>query len=618
MDSLLLSRRDLDFLLYDWLDAVALTGRPRFAEHDRETFDAVLDLSATIAQRHFAPHNKKNDAEEPRFDGERVHLIPEVGEALRVFAEAGLVGAAMDHAVGGMQLPRLVANACTAWFQAANVGTAAYPFLTMANADLLQVHGTPEQVETYVRPMVEGRYFGTMCLSEPQAGSSLADVATRAEPQQPDGGYRLFGRKMWISGGDHELTENIVHLVLARTPGAPAGVKGLSLFLVPKYLVRQDGSRGERNDVVLAGVNHKMGYRGTVNTLLNFGEGVHRPGGAPGAVGFLVGEEGRGLAAMFTMMNEARTGVGLGAVALGYTGYLHALDYARTRPQGRPLTGRDPAAPQQPIIGHPDVRRMLLAQKSYVEGGLALSLYCSRLLDEEATGATPEDRERAGLLLEVLTPIAKSWPSQWCLAANDLAIQVHGGYGYTREYDVEQFYRDNRLNQIHEGTHGIQALDLLGRKAVMHGGAGLRLLLDTLRATVARARHAASADSGPGGSGGSDGNGGNAAEAAEFAALLAATVDRIEHTTGTLWATGDPDTALANASVYLEAVGHVVVAWIWLEQLLALGGADTAFHRGKRQAARYFYAVELPRTGPQFDLLDSLDRTAADTEPDWF
>ena len=598
MASLLLSRRDLDFLLYEWLDVESLTARPRFADHSRETFDAVLDLSETIATRHFAPHNKKNDSQEPRFDGEKVHIIPEVGEALRVFAEAGLIGSAMDGEVGGMQLPGVVADACFAWFQAANVGTAAYPFLTIGNANLLLAHGSPEQIDTYVRPMVDGRFTGTMCLSEPQAGSSLADVRTRAEAVG-DGTYRLFGSKMWISGGDHELTENIVHLVLARIPGGPPGVKGLSLFIVPKYLVGPDGTAGERNDVVLAGLNHKMGYRGTTNTLLNFGEGAFRPGGAPGAVGHLVGEEHRGLAYMFHMMNEARIGVGLGATALGYTGYLHALDYARTRPQGRPLATKDATAPQVPIIEHADVRRMLLAQKSYVEGALALILYCGRLLDEQRTAPDAADRDRAGLLLDVLTPSAKSWPSQWCLEANSLAIQVHGGYGYTREYNVEQFYRDNRLNPIHEGTHGIHGLDLLGRKVVMDGGAGLRLLVETVSATTARAAAAGG-------------------ELADLGRLLDAAVARVGAVTRRLWASGDPETALANASVYLEAVGHTVMAWMWLEQALAAGDRDDDFHAGKRHAARYFFRYELPRTEPQFALLESLDRTTVDMPADCF
>jgi alkylation response protein AidB-like acyl-CoA dehydrogenase len=589
---LLLSRRDLEFLLYDWLDAESLLTRPRFAEHSRETFDAVLDLAAQVAVDQFAPHNKRADAEEPTFDGERVHLIPEVRKALDVLAQTGLIGSSMDDEVGGMQLPHLVSTACFAWFQAANPGTWAYPFLTIAAANLLRAHGTPEQIDTYVRPMVEGRFHGTMCLSEPQAGSSLADITTRAQPQR-DGSHRLFGNKMWISAGEHELGENIVHLVLAKIPGGPPGVKGISLFAVPKFL-----PGGERNDVVLAGLNHKMGYRGTTNTLLNFGEGAHTPAGRPGAVGHLVGPEHGGLACMFHMMNEARVGVGSGAAALGYTGYLKSLDYARTRTQGRPPAAKDPATPPVPIIEHADVRRMLLAQKSYVEGALALVLYCGRLLDEQHAAATSSDRDRARLLLDVLTPVTKSWPAQWCLAANDLAIQVHGGYGYTREYDVEQHYRDNRLNPIHEGTHGIQALDLLGRKVVMHDGAGLTLLRDTVGTTLSRAA-------------------GTGGEAADLGAQLGRVWDRIAVVTADVHA--DPGPArLANATAYLEAVGHAVVAWIWLEQYLACRDRDEPFHRGKRQAARYFFRHELPRTGPQLDLLAAHDRTTVDMDPGWF
>ncbi len=594
-ESLVLSRRDLDFLLHEWLQVEQLTKRERFAAHDRATFDAVVDLAAEIAVEHFAPHNRAADEHEPHVVDGKVVLVPEVAAALKVFGEAGLAAGTLPEELGGLQLPQVVSKAATVWFQAANVGSSAYPFLTMANAHLLLAHGSPEQVETYVRPMAEGRWFGTMALSEPQAGSSLADITTKAEPQD-DGSYRLTGTKMWISGGDHELSENIVHLVLAKIPGGPAGVKGISLFVVPKFLPEGDGV-GERNDVVLAGLNHKMGYRGTTNTLLNFGEGVHTPGGRPGAVGWLVGEENRGLAAMFHMMNEARVGVGLGATALGYTGYLHALDYARTRTQGRPPAGKDPLAPPVPIVEHSDVKRMLLAAKSYVEGGLALGLYCAKLVDEETTADTEEERTRAHTLLEVLTPIAKSWPSQWGLAANDLAIQVHGGYGYTRDFPVEQFYRDNRLNPIHEGTVGIQGLDLLGRKVVAGGGAGLRLLAETIAATTARAA---------------------GTEWADLAADVDAAVARVGEVTGTLWGAGDPDVTLANATVYLEAVGHVVVAWLWLEQVLAVGDGEGDFYAGKRAAARYFQRYELPRTGPQLDLLASLDRTTLDADPAWF
>jgi butyryl-CoA dehydrogenase len=500
-----------------------------------------------------------------------------------------------------MQLPTVVDKACFAYFLAANVGSSGYPLLTAANASLLLAHGSRAQVDAFARPQLAGRYTGTMCLSETQAGSSLADVATRAEPDgdSPFGPrYRITGSKMWISAGEHEVAGNIVHLVLARIAGAPSGVKGISLFIVPRSLVAADGTVGERNDVALAGLNHKMGNRGTVNTLLNFGEGRFRPEGRSGAIGYLVGEPHRGLACMFHMMNEARIGVGLGAVAVGYAGYLESLEYARNRPQGRPVAAKDPLSPQVPIVAHPDVRRMLLAQKAYVEGGLAFSLYCARLVDEQQTGTSPEARADAGLLLEILTPVAKSWPSQWCLAANDLAIQVHGGYGYTRDYPVEQLYRDNRLNPIHEGTHGIQALDLLGRKVTMERGRALALLGTEISRCVARTT--------------------GDADLRGYAASLERAVARVVETTRVLHGSGVPERTLANATVYLEAFGHVVLAWMWLEQALAAQGKAGDFYDGKRQACRYFFHWELPRTGPQFDLLANLDDTTLAMRDEWF
>ncbi len=594
----LLSRRDLRFLLYDWLRIEEMCDRPRFAAHSRATFDDVLNLAEQVATERFAPHNKAADTAEPHLDETgRVVLVESVKTALDTYAGSGMIGAVMDEAVGGSQLPQAVGTAAFAWFQAANVSTSGYVLLTMAAANMLLANGSAEQRARWVEPMVEGRYFGTMCLSETQAGSSLADVTTRAEPQ-PDGTFRLFGTKMWISGGDHELAENIVHLVLAKDPEAPPGVKGISLFVVPRFLVDDDGTVGERNDVVLAGINHKMGFRGTVNTILGFGEGAFRPGGKRGAVGYLVGEPRNGLAYMFDMMNEARIAVGLGATCLGYTAYLKSLRYSRERLQGRPVAAKDVGAPQVPIIEHADVRRMLLAQKSYVEGALALVLYCGRLVDEQRTAPDESARSRAALLLDVLTPITKSWPSQWCLAANDLAIQIHGGYGYTREYDVEQHYRDNRLNAIHEGTHGIQALDLLGRKMTMRGGAGLDLLVETISATVERARAIRG-------------------KAAAHAESLAAVVERLRATTEAIsWHT-DKEVSLANASIYLEAAGHIVLAWIWLELELTASGEDD-FQAGKRQAAEYFYGYELPRVGPQLDLLASLDRTTIEMRNAWY
>jgi alkylation response protein AidB-like acyl-CoA dehydrogenase len=599
MTARIINRRDLEFILFELLDTEALTARPRYADHTRETFLAALDTAEALATDKFAPHNRKADENEPQFDGERVSMIPEVKEALKAFIEVGLIAAAHDYELGGMQLPVTMTQACFSWFKAANVSTSAYPFLTIGNANVIHRFGSPEQKEKYLKPLLAGRFFGTMALTEPQAGSSLSDIKTTATPKQ-DGTYSLYGNKIFISAGDHDLSENIVHLVLAKIPGGPPGVKGISLFIVPKFRVNADGSVGARNDVALAGLIHKMGYRGTTSTLLSFGEKGN-------CIGELVGEPHKGLTYMFHMMNEARIGVGMGAVMLGYRGYLASLDYARERPQGRHPASKNPQAPQIPIIAHTDVRRMLLAQKAYVEGGYALCLYCARLVDEHNSGESDEARRDAGLLLDLLTPIAKSWPSQWCLEANSLAIQVHGGYGYTREYPVEQFYRDNRLNPIHEGTHGIQGLDLLGRKVMMHHGAGLKLLAGEIQKSINEA-------------------GAQPELQAHARALGAALADAGETTRILGVALGtDANAALANSSVYLEMFGHTVLAWIWLRQALAAvrglaagNAGDADFYHGKLAACRYFFNWELPKTQPQHTLLRALDPTCLQMKDEWF
>ena len=583
-------RRDLEFLLYDWLDVEQLAARPRFAEHSRDTFDAVLDLSEALAATYFAPHNKKGDREPPVLHpGGTVTVIDEAKTAVKAYASSGLIAAPFAPELGGMHLPSCLGRSAMALIQAANPSTSSYLLLTAANAALLAEYASAEQIETWLAPMVEGRYLGTMCLSEPQAGSSLADITTRAEPC-PDGTYRLIGTKMWISAGDHDITENIVHLVLARITGAPAGTRGLSLFIVPKVL-----PDGTRNDVMVTGLNHKMGNRGTSNTVLNFGEGGDDQFEPRGAVGYLVGEPNQGLAQMFHMMNYARIGVGFLATAIGAAGYQSALRYARERTQGRPIGVKDVTAAPVALIDHADVRRMLLAQKSYVEGALALCLYCAKLSDD-VHSSEGEYREHASQLLDVLTPIAKSWPAQWCLEANNLAIQVHGGYGYTTDFDVEQCYRDNRLNAIHEGTHGIQAQDLLGRKMVMGGGIGARRLFDTIQQTIDSGRR-------------------HGGELARHAGNLDRAVARMRSVTEVLTATDDVTVRMANASLYLEAVGHVVVSWMWLEQVIAAAAVTGVFADGKRAAARYFFAYELPKTASQFDVLATLDRTLIDLDP---
>lgn len=626
-------RATLSWLLHDWLDVGALTARPRFSEHTRETFESVLDVSERLARDKFAPHNRLVDLQEPHFDGERVHLPAQVEQALRAYVDAGLSLAGVDAEHGGMQLPFAVEMASTSMFHRASVGIGAYVMLAHGNAKTVQAHGTAAQIAAFAQPTFEGRYFGTMCLSEPQAGSSLSDIATRAVPDgegsqdDPLGPrFRLKGNKMWISGGEHDMGENIVHLVLAKIPGPDGrlvpGVKGISLFIVPRKLVRADGSlSGERNDVSLAGLNHKCGYRGTVNTLLNFGEGrfpvkaggddqgVPRgpglDGQGAGAIGYLIGQPGKGLAAMFTMMNGARIGVGLGAVMLGYAGYEASLDYARNRPQGRAFgaAGKDATQPQVPIVEHADVKRMLLAQKSYCEGGLALELFCARLIDEQDTG-TPEAADEARLLLEVLTPIAKSWPSEWCLEANSLAIQVLGGYGYTRDFPVEQYWRDNRLNMIHEGTHGIQGMDLLGRKVIMENGRGLMLLGARVQQTIGQA--------------------GEFAELKEQARALGAALGRVAQVTQAAWQGGDPRRSLANATPYLQAFGHVVLAWLWLDlaataqrQLPQATGEQADFLKGKLAAARYFFRYELPKIEAWLAVVESRDDTCLNAQPQW-
>jgi len=609
-------RRTLDFLLYDWLAVDTLAARRRFADHSRETFDAALDMCEKLAAEKFAPFSRVADTEEPWFDGERVHLPASSHAAARAYAESGMLAAAQDYDVGGMQLPCTVEMAANAFFAKGGISVGGGGMLTSGNANLLMAHGTEAQKTVFARNEFGGRFAGTMCLSEPQAGSSLSDIATRAVPDGEDfeadplgARYRLRGNKMWISNGEHELTENIVHLVLAKIPGADgklvAGTKGISLFIVPKKLVDTDGRlTGERNDVALAGLNHKLGYRGIPNTLLNFGEGKHAVRGAAGAIGYLVGQPGEGLRCMFHMMNEARIAVGLGAAMLGYAGYEASLAYAKERPQGRAIGagGKDATQPQIPIIGHADIKRMLLAQKSYCEGALALELYCARLVDELHTAESDAAAE-AGLLLEMLTPIAKSWPSEWCLEANSLAIQVLGGYGYTRDFPVEQYWRDNRLNMIHEGTHGIQALDLLGRKVVMRGGQGLCLLGRRIAATQERAL--------------------KVPLLAESASALATTLARVEAATQAAWSTADPVAALANATPYLQAFGHTVLAWIWLDVALCAqvrlgGGSDASLLQGKLAACRYFFRYELPRVQAWLGVVETRDDTCRTMADDWF
>ncbi|WP_372749184.1 acyl-CoA dehydrogenase [Litorivivens sp.] len=591
----ILSERDLQFMLYELFDAEALTERPRYSDHSRETFNASIDTGRQIAEKYFIPIRQKVDTDQPTFDGEKVHMIPEIKTAVDAATEAGFVSATADYELGGMQLPPIVASAASAYLTAAGSTTLGYLSLTNANCNLIEAHGTQEQIETWVRPMREGRFAGTMAMTEPGAGSGLADLTTSAV-KSDDGSYRVTGSKIFISGGDHELNENIVHLVLARVKGAPKGVKGISLFIVPKFLVNEDGSLGERNDVALAGLFHKMGGRGQTSTALSFGE-------KDGAVGYLVGEENKGLSYMFHMMNEARIMVGTGAAVMALTGYQYSLHYARERPQGRIPSQKDPNSPPVNIIEHADVRRMLLAQKAFAEGGFALCLLGAQLADDEKTAPTEEERQQAHLLLDFLTPMIKSWPSEYGPEANDLAIQVLGGHGYINEHPVEMFYRDNRLNPIHEGTTGIQSLDLLARKVPMNNLAGYKACLAEIQKTISQAE-----------------GGELAAEAAQLTDALATLQKTTESLLGAMMEK-PIDLALANSVKYLDMFGHVVIAWLWLKQGLIAQqklGSDPGFYQGKLQAMRYFFRYELPLIEVWSKVLRDLDSTCLDMQDEWF
>jgi len=601
MPDTFIRRRDLGFLLHDVLDVTALTRATRYADHSRDTFDAAIDTACRIAQEKFAPHHRAADTQEPALVDGKVRLIPEVGMALKAFADAGFLAATFDEADGGMQLPRVVANACWSVFKGANVATDTYATLSIGVANMIDAFGTPQQRERFLPGLLNGRFFGTMVLTEPQAGSSLAEISSSAVPLG-GGRYRIKGSKIFITAGDHELGENIIHLVLARLPDAPPGVKGISLFVVPK--IRDDGVA---NDVNLAGLIHKMGSRGTTSAMLNFGE-------RGDCVGELLGQPHQGLACMFQMMNEARINVGIASSALACAGYLHSLAYARERVQGREAP--DPRSPQVPIVRHADVRRMLLAQKCVAEGGLLLCLHGALLSDLHEVAPTAAQRDTARLMLDLLTPVIKAWCAKHGTLANSLAMQIHGGYGYTREYAVEQIYRDNRLNSIHEGTDGIQAMDLLGRKVGTASGAAMQALGAEMGTTITEAREAfAQCGATP-----------ELAAAAHWAAQLERAWLDLEATTQALLAClpHEPRRALAQASLYLDTFGHTAIAWMWLRQALAairrLGdaqGDDMRFLRGKLAAAHHFFHAELPLAMGAHALLRSLDPALAELDDAW-
>ena len=601
MPATLMNERDIEFMLYELFDSESLIKRERYQDHDRQTFNEVINTAKAIAEKHFLPIRQKLDTHQPTFDGKKVHLIPELKPAITAVIDSGIGSATADYDLNGMQLPPIIASAAGAYLTVAGGVGVGYNMLTTANANLLQAHGSADLIVKWVKPMRAGRFMGTMAMTEPGSGSGLGDLTTKAI-KASDGTYRLSGNKIFISGGDHDLAENIVHLVLARLQGAPKGIKCISLFVVPKYLVNDDGSIGEDNEVALAGLFHKMGGRAQTSTALSFGE-------KNGSIGYLVGEENYGLKYMFHMMNEARIMVGTSGAVLAVAGYQYSLDYAKNRPQGRLPSCKDPDSPMVNIIEHADVRRMLLAQKAYAEGALSLVLYGTQLSDDERTAPTEEQRQYAHLLLAFLTPIIKTWPSEYGPKANDFAIQVLGGHGYINEHPVEMFYRDNRLNPIHEGTTGIQSLDLITRKVPMNNMQGYTATINEILKTIENAK---SHD-----------------DLSEFVKQLNTAVDTLQQTTQEVLgaiSTKNIDLALANSVKYLELFGHVIIAWLWLKQGIVATRAlaeqphqeDEHFYRGKLQALQYFYRFELPQIDVWSSILTTTDNTSFNMQAEWF
>lgn len=588
MPNPLLDDRAVDLALHGVLDAASLARLPAFADHGRETFDAYVALCRRLAREVLFPAYAPMDREPPALRDGKVTVHPLFRRIWPPLRDLGAIAAARPAEVGGQQLPLTVTAAAHLYLAAANPSALALVGLTAGAAHLVEAFGDAALRERWLGPLYEGRFTGTMALTEPQAGSSLADVATRATPRGDR--FLLSGAKIFISGGDHDLAENVVHLALARIDGAPAGTRGVSLFVVPK-LRPAPGGGWEDNDVRVTGLIHKIGWRALPSVALAFGE-------RGDCHGWLVGEPGRGLPQMFQMMNEARVMVGANGVATASVAYHEALAYARERPQGRPLASKDPSQPQVPIVEHADVRRMLLRQKAIVEGGLSLVLRTARYADLAAHAPDGAARERARLLLDLLTPVVKTFPAERGFEANALALQVHGGYGYSSELPVEAWLRDQKLNSIHEGTTGIQGLDLLGRKAVAGGGAALVALGEEVEAGCARAERAG-------------------VDAAWIGAVRGAArrVGALTMELAQRGLAGDVEAMLLHSADYLDLFSTVVVAWQWLELAAAAREAqaaergDRAFLAGALAAARYWIAGELPKVAP----LEALCRSGEDS-----
>lgn len=581
----------VDFLLYTVLDAESLCRLESYQQHSKETFDLYIDSVRRFARQDLWPTYKPMDEHPPVFRDGRIHTHPALPALFEQMVDLGVLTATRPESVGGQQMPLLVHTLASAYLMAANLGAYGFIGLTHGAAHLIEAFGSDELKTRFMERMYDGEWTGTMALTEPHAGSSLADITTTATPTNDDY-YLIKGSKIFISGADHGITDNVVNLTLARIEGAPEGTKGISLFAVPK--LREDGGGLISNDVTVAGLIHKIGWRGLPSLALEFGdEGDCR--------GWLVGEPNQGLRYMFQMMNEARIMVGVNAAATASVAYHESRLYALDRKQGRKLGTRD--RNPVPIIEHADVRRMLLRQKAIVEGSLALLATVAKYMDVAERGANEQERERAQLLLDLLTPVAKTFPAERGFEANALAIQIHGGYGYTSEYLPEAFLRDQKLNTLHEGTSGIQSMDLLGRKVMSKGGAPLRALAEELTKTIGRARES-----------GCD---------RDLCDALEKAVETVGATTmelGRRGMSGDTDGMLGHSFDYLDMFATLVIGWQWMvmDAAARTSSISATQKRGIEAAAQYWIQTEIPRIAILANLCLSNERSYIDAEADWF
>ncbi len=593
------SERNIKFLLYEVFDVEALTKYEYYKEHNRKIFDMVLKAAVKLGKDLLFPIFEEMDRNQPELVNGEVKVHPSVKTIMKEFGQGGWISSRVPFDQDGEQLPSMVADVCEFIFSSANYSANAYPGLTFGASHLIESFGSGELYHTYVPRMRSGEWQGTMALTEPEAGSSLADITTMAEPTDKDY-FLIKGQKIFISAGDHDGVDNVVHLMLAKIEGAPAGVKGISLFVVPKKRI-DDAGHLVPNDVVASGVYHKLGYRGCPIVQLSMGD-------RNDCRGWLVGEPHNGLRYMFQMMNEARIGVGMGATAMATAAYYASLEYTRSRFQGRKMGQKDPNRPPVPIIEHADIKRMLLFQRAVIEGALSLIVQCSKYVDfQKVFGG--EDKEKYLLLLEILTPVAKSYPSEMGILSISQGLQCLGGSGYCDDYPLEQYYRDCRIHPIHEGTTGIQGMDLLGRKVVMKNGQAFLLFINEIEDTIGEAQ--------------------KYTELREFANDLNSALTDLQAVTQHLIAIAQqegPEVFLADATLYLEFFSIVTIAWQWLLQGVAVQKAlqhgvkkaDQNFYRGKIFTLRYFFAYELPKTLGLARRLRDDDRMTVEMQSDFF